>query len=84
MIKLDDFLSQRRQDNAGDYEYRSGWGNSEDVVIASDKPGSAMMFQDFAGMVENPEWKEASIRVSERTQYLLDAIWDSAVGNEKA
>ncbi len=84
VIKLDDFLSQRREDNAGVYEYRSGWGNSEDVVIASDKPGSAMMFQDFAGMVENPEWKEASIKVSERTQYLLDAIWDSAVGNEKA
>jgi len=84
VIKLDDFLSQRREDNAGVYEYRSGWGNSEDVVIASDKPGSAMMFQDFAGMVENPEWREASIRASERTQYLLDAIWESAVGNENA
>ncbi len=84
VIKLDDFLSQRREDNAGVYEYLSGWGNSEEVVVASDKPGSAMMFQDFAGMVEDPEWREASIRVSERTQYLLDAIWDSAVRNEKA
>ena len=82
VIKLDDFLSQRREDNAGVYEYRSGWGNSEEVVIASDKPGSAMMFQDFAGMVQDPEWREASIAVSERTQYLLDAIWNSAVGNE--
>lgn len=84
VIKLDDFLSQRREDHAGVYEYRSGWGNSEDVVIASDKPGSALMFQDFASMAEDPDWREASIRVSERTQYLLDAIWDSAVGNEKA
>jgi len=84
VIKLDDFLSQRRDDNAGVYEYLSGWGNSKDIVVASDKPGSALMFQDFASMVEDPDWREASIKVSERTQYLLDAIWDSAVGNEKA
>ena len=84
VIKMDDFLSQRRSDNAGVYEYRSGWGNSEDIEVPSDKPGSAMMFQDFAGMVQDNEWREASIRVSQRTQYLLDAIWDSAVGNETA
>jgi predicted dehydrogenase len=84
VIKLDDFLSQRREDNAGVYEYRSGWRDREDVVITSDKPGAALMFQDFASMVENPEWREASIRISERTQYLLDAIWDSAVRNERA
>ena len=84
VIKMNDFLSQRRGDNAGVYEYRTGWGNSEDVEVASDKPGSALMFQDFAGMVDSPEWREASIRVSERTQYLLDAIWESALENEKA
>ena len=84
VIKLDDFLSQRREDNAGVYEYRSGWRDREDVVIASDKPGAALMFQDFASMVESSEWREASIAVSERTQYLLDAIWSSAVENERA
>jgi predicted dehydrogenase len=83
VIKMNDFISQRRGDNAGVYEYLTGWGNSEEVEIASDKPGSALMFQDFASMVESPEWREASIRVSERTQYLLDAIWESAAGNEK-
>jgi len=84
VIKLDDFLSQREQDYAGIYEYISGWRNSKDVVVASSKPGSALMFQDFAGMVADPEWREASIRISERTQYLLDAIWNSAVRNESA
>jgi predicted dehydrogenase len=84
VIKMDDFLSQRRGDNAGVYEYLSGWGNTEEIVIDSDKPGSAQMFQDFAGMVNNEDWREASIRTSERTQYLLDAVWSSAVGNESA
>jgi predicted dehydrogenase len=83
VIKLDDFLSQRSSDNAGVYQYLAGWGNTETVVVPSGKPGSALMFEDFATMVDDPEWREASIRVSERTQMLLDAIWQSALENEK-
>ena len=82
VIKLDDFLSQRRSDQAGVYEYRSGWGDRELVEIPSDKPGSALMFEDFAAMVGNSERFEASVRASERTQALLDAIWNSAIENE--
>ena len=82
VIKLDNFLSQRRTDQAGVYEYRSGWGDKELVEIPSDKPGSALMFQDFAAMVGNSERFEASVRASERTQALLDAIWNSAIKNE--
>jgi hypothetical protein len=41
------------------------------------------MFEDFAAMVGNPEWFEASVRASERTQLLLDAVWNSALQNEK-
>jgi predicted dehydrogenase len=83
VIKLDNFLSQRSSDNAGVYQYLAGWGNTETVVVPSGKPGSALMFEDFAAMVDDPEWREASIRVSERTQMLLDAIWQSALENEK-
>jgi predicted dehydrogenase len=83
VIKLDNFLSQRSSDNAGVYQYLTGWGNTETVVVPSGKPGSALMFEDFAAMVDDPEWREASIRVSERTQMLLDAIWQSALENEK-
>jgi hypothetical protein len=41
------------------------------------------MFEDFAAMVDDPAWREASIRVSERTQGWLDAVWESAIGNER-
>ena len=82
VIKLDDFLSQRRSDNAGVYEYRSGWGNSEQVEVPSAKPGSTLMFEDFAAMTRNPEMFEASVRASEQTQRWLDAVWKSALENE--
>lgn len=82
VIKLNDFLSQRSSDQAGVYEYLQGWGNSETVEVPSEKPGSALMFEDFAGMVNSPEWFEASVVASERTQLLLDAIWNSALLNE--
>lgn len=81
VIKLDDFLSQRRNDNAGVYEYLTGWGNSEPVEVPSPMPGSALMFEDFAAMVGNQDLLEASIRVSERTQQWLDAVWNSAIEN---
>lgn len=82
VIKLDDFLSQRRSDQAGVYEYLTGWGESETVEVPSEKPGSALMFEDFAGMVADPAWFDASVRASERTQALLDAVWESALENE--
>jgi len=82
VIKLDDFLSQRRSDNAGVYQYKRGWDNKEPVEVPSTKPGSALMFEDFAAMAGNPELFEASVRASERTQQFLDAIWLNAVENE--
>ena len=82
VIKLDDFLSQRSSDQAGVYQYLKGWGNSEMVEIPSEKSGSTLMFEDFAAMVGDPKRFEASVRASERTQLLLDAIWTSALENE--
>jgi predicted dehydrogenase len=82
IIKLDDFLSQRRSDNFGVYDYLTGWGSSEQVEVPSAKPGSALMFEGFAAMVGNQELLEASIRASERTQEWLDAVWNSAIENE--
>lgn len=79
VIKLDDFLSQRRTDQAGVYELLTGWGDSKTVEVPSEKPGSALMFEDFAGMVVDPAWFESSVRASERTQALLDLVWESAL-----
>ena len=85
VIKMNDFLSQRRDDNAGVYTLHEGWGRDEKVIeVPSDKPGSALMFEDFAKMVADPNLFEASVRASERTQKFLDTVWESAVRNEQA
>ena len=47
------------------------------------KRGATQMFEDFAAMVGDPEQLEASIRASERTQQWLDAVWESALRNER-
>ncbi len=83
VIKIDDFLSQRPTDQAGVYEYLKGWGNSETGEVPSEKPGATLMFEDFAGMAGDPAWFEASVLASERTQMLLDAVWNSALQNEQ-
>jgi len=83
VIKLNDFLSQRRGDHAGVYQYLQGWGREgEQIEVPSTKPGAALMFEDFSAMAGNDEMREASIHASERTQSLLDAVWESALANE--
>ena len=84
VFKLDDFLSQVESDYSGAVQYLYGWRDSEMIIIPSEKPGAALMFEDFASMVGDPEWFESSVRASERTQMLLDAVWSSALENEQA
>ena len=82
VIKMDDFLSQRRTDHAGVYRYGTGWGSSEEIEIPSTKTAATLMFEDFAVMTLDKATFEASVRASERTQRLLDAVWKSATKNE--
>jgi predicted dehydrogenase len=82
VIKLDDFLGQRSSDMAGVYELLQGWSGSETVVVPSSKSAATLMFEDFAAMVGSSDLFEASVAASDRTQYLLDAVWESALGNE--
>jgi predicted dehydrogenase len=84
VIKLDDFLSNRPSDQLPDFEYRQGWSDSKSIEVDADKHEAALMFEDFAAMVGNPELLEASRYASERTQKWLDAIWNSALKNEAA
>ena len=87
VISLGDFLSQN-QDGSADYLYRmGGWGPNavaDTVNVPSAKPGAVLMFEDFAAMVGNKEMFEQSVRASERTQRWLDAIWLSALENERS
>jgi predicted dehydrogenase len=82
VVKLDDFLRSRRPDHDGAYQFLSGWGDREEVVVPAPKRGATLMFEDFAAMVVDPSKVEASIAASERTQEWLDAFWASAVANE--
>lgn len=82
VIKLDDFLGVRPADQPADFEYRQGWADARQIDVPSDKRGSTLMFEDFAAMVGDPAWREASIKSTERTQGLLDAIWTKGLENE--
>ncbi len=80
VVSIGDFLSQNR-DGSADYEYRTGgWGNrtSDTINVASDKPGSVLMFEDFAAAVADRSLREQWMRATEATQALLDAAWDAS------
>ena len=84
-ISIDNFLSQDR-DASASYLYRSGgWGPNavaESVRIESSLPGAALMFEDFAALVQDEALRERWMHASERTQRLLDAAWNDALKNE--
>ncbi len=85
VISIDNFLSQDPDGSASYLHRQGGWGPNavrRSATIASDKPGSARMFEDFAAMVGDTESIEASMLASERTMALLDASWESALANE--
>lgn len=50
--------------------------------MPSTKPGAALMFEDFSVMVQDNEFREQSIAVTERTQGWLDAIWKAGLEHE--
>jgi len=84
-ISVDNFLSQD-EDGSASYLYRrGGWGPGavkEVIRVDSNLPGAALMFEDFAAMVNDGKWRERSMRDSENTQRLLDAVWNAALRNE--
>ena len=84
IISLDNFLSNDRDGSASYTLRKGGWrsASSETIRVESSQTGAALMFEDFAAMVNDEEWREASIHSSERTQGWLDAIWNSALENE--
>lgn len=84
-IVLSDFLING-PDGSAAYTHRKGGfgqsGTSDLVEVPSAKPAAALMFEDFAAMVLDPDLRERSIRSSERTQRWLDAVWNDALRNE--
>jgi predicted dehydrogenase len=85
-FSLRDFVINEGKGPA-EYDYRKGgFGDgavSERISVPSAKPAAALMFENFAAMVGNPDRFEASVTASERTQEWLDAIWTKAMQNER-
>ena len=80
VINIDDFLGQN-PDGSADFRYRrGGWGRgtSEEITIASTKPGAVLMFEDMAAAAADPGLREQWMAATERTQALLDAAWHAA------
>ena len=85
VINIDDFLSQNR-DASADFLYRKGgWGRgtSEEVNIASAKPGAALMFEDMAAAAADSSLREQWMSATEKTQALLDAAGMAALQTEQ-
>ena len=89
-FSLNDFVQNQADGRAGpaDYDYRKGeFGSSgtlERISVSSAKPAAALMFENFAAMVGDPDLFEASVAASEKTQEWLDAIWTKAIQNERS
>ena len=86
VINIDDFLGQNDDGSANLLYRRGGWGRvtSDDISIASAKPGAALMFEDLAAAAADPALREQWMIATEKTQALLDAAWMAALQNEKA
>jgi len=87
VVHMDDFLSQD-EDGSAAFTHRSGGfgpnATVDTVDIASPEPGAVLMFENFAAMVSDRDLREQSIRSTEQTQLLLDAIWRKALENEQS
>jgi predicted dehydrogenase len=84
VINIDNFLSQDPDGSAGFRHRKGGWsGTSEDVHIASPKPGAVLMFEDMAAAAADPSLREQWMSATERTQALLDAAWMAALQTEQ-
>ena len=79
---MDDYVSPRPRNAPADFEVLRRGEDPRVIEVPAAKAQSALMFQHFALAVADSRLVEDSIRASERTQALLDAVWASALENE--
>ena len=82
VVNFGDFLSQNPDGSADFVHSKGGWGRgtSDTINVASTKPGSVLMFEDFAAAVADPSLREQWMQATEATQALLDASWAASRG----
>lgn len=80
-IEMPGFLFQER-DNSARLEVKQGDAEAKTIRIPSDKPGSALMFEDMAAIAADPNLRPGWADRTRRTQALLDAIWQVGLAVE--
>lgn len=82
---MDDFFGQNR-DASAEFTIKSGgwWTkvSEETITVESPQPGAGLMFEDFAAQIRDASLRHKWMHASERTQELLDAVWQDALRNE--
>jgi predicted dehydrogenase len=86
-IDIDQFIREDK-DLSASYRYFSQAVQSQRVDkvirIEASLPSSSLMFEDFAAQVHDESLRAHWARTSVRTQELLDAVWASAIQNERS
>jgi predicted dehydrogenase len=80
VIYLDDFLYQNA-DGSADFTVRKG-RSSDTIRVESSKAGAVLMFEDMAAAAADPSLRRRWMTATERTQTLLDAVWQAGLENE--
>lgn len=76
-VYADDFVLPPSGESQFRYR-KGGLGSTEQVSVAAPQPAAVQMFDDFAHAAADPDRREQWMQASERTQHLLDAVWQSA------
>jgi predicted dehydrogenase len=81
VLWMDDFVLARSAGDPG-FRWATGGRDVETIVVPEDLPAAARMFENFAGMAGDADWRQRSMHASERTQALLDEAWAAALAAE--
>jgi len=80
-IEVPGFLFQER-DHSARLVVRRGQAEATSHRVASNKPGSVLMFEDIAAAAADPSLRPTWANRTRRTQALLDAIWQVGLAVE--
>ena len=80
-IDVPGFLFQDA-DGSAELTIRRKQGPPETIRVASDEPGSVLMFEDMAAAAADPALRSRWATKTRRTQQLLDAIWQAGLDEE--
>ena len=81
-VEIPGFI-QHDRDNSASYTFSSRKDKSKQTQVPAPLPDSALLFENFASQVHDPSLRNKWEMKSIQTQKLLDAVWASAISNEK-